>query len=154
VEFPPDLPSRAFALAHLLDAVGDAHGALEAAQHGRQFARRERAAAERFEHGLQGGLRIVRAGDGRQFKRRRPVCPGRPHPFRAYPHGHRMTALGEKNDLAYCLRRPLGELFLHGDGLLVARAGRPAGGIAALSWLEFHDADSSPVTPFRGKLLT
>jgi hypothetical protein len=142
VEFPPDLPSLAFALTHLLDAVGDAHRALEAAQHDRQFARRERAVAERFEHGLQGSLRIVRAGDGRQFKRRRPVGPARPGPLRAYPHGDGVTAPGEKNDPVCRLQRPLGELFLHGDGLLVARAGRATGGIAALAWLESHDGNS------------
>jgi hypothetical protein len=148
VEFPPDLPSRAFALAHLLDAVGDAHGALEAAQHGRQFARRERAAGERFEHGLQGGLRIVRAGDGRQFKRRRPVGPARPRPLRDNPHGDRVTALGPIDDVAHRFRGPLGEL------LLPARAGRPAGGIAALSWLEFHGRSSSTVNLLRGRILT
>jgi hypothetical protein len=73
VSFPPDLPSLAFALAHLLDAVGDAHRALDPAQHDRQFPRRERPVAERHEHSVQRDLRIVRAGDGRQFKRRRPV---------------------------------------------------------------------------------
>jgi len=73
LEFAPDLPSLAFALAHLLDAVGDADRALDAAKDDRQFARRERAVAERYEHGVQRDLRIVRAGDGRQFERRRPV---------------------------------------------------------------------------------
>jgi hypothetical protein len=139
VQFPPDLPSLAFALAHLLDAVGDAHRALDAAQHGRQFARRDRAAAERFEHGLQRGLGVVRASDGRQFQRRRPVGPAGPGPLRADPHGDRITAAGEKNDAVCRLRGFSGELFLPGDGLLVARAGRPPGRIAALSRLEPHD---------------
>jgi hypothetical protein len=138
VEFPPDLPSLAFALAHLLDAVGDAHGPLDATQHDRQFARRERPVAERYEHGVQRDLRIVRAGDGRQFKGRRPIGSARPGPLAADPQGHRVTAPGPIHDVAYRLRGLRGERFLPGDGCLVARAGRPPGRVAALSWLEPH----------------
>jgi hypothetical protein len=138
VEFPPDLTSLAFALAHLLDAVGDPHRPLDAAQHDRQLARRERPIAERDEHGIQRDLRIVRASDRRQLEPRRPVGPARPRPLRDNPHGDRITAAGEKNDALCRLRGFSGELFLPGDGLLVARPGRPPGRIAALSWLESH----------------
>jgi hypothetical protein len=51
-----------------------------------------------------------------------------------------LPALGEQHDAVDRFVCPRGELLLHGNGLLVARAGRPPGRIAALSWLKAHEA--------------
>ncbi len=134
----PDLPSRLFALAHQRDAIGDAHGAVDAPEHDRELAHRDLPAAERVEHGVERRLRALRAGDRRQFERDRPAVSARPRPFRDDPHGGGVTALGEVDDPLGRFFRPLRQSFLPLKGLLVARAGRPAGGIAALTWLEPH----------------
>jgi len=131
------------ALAHQGDALGDAHGAVDAPEHDRELAHRHLAAAERIEHGIERRLRVVRAGDRRQFERECPAVPPGLRPLGDNPHGDGVAAPGEVDDIAGRSFRLLGKPFFAGDRRLVARAGRPAGRIAALSWLESHDATPS-----------
>jgi hypothetical protein len=130
------------ALLHLLGALGDAGEPLDHREQVHGFPGRDRALAQRGHDGSRRRDHVVGRADCRDLERERPVGPGRQHPLHAQAHGGRTAALGAVEDGGDGGLRPLGEQLLHGEGLLVAGAGRPAGGIAAVSWREAHDDNS------------
>jgi hypothetical protein len=107
-------------------------------EHVVELARRQRAAAERVDDDVERRVCVVGAAHARQFERQGPVGALRHDRLHAHAQRRRMAALGKKDDPLDLRLGLLAEQLLRGDRLLVAGAGRPAGGIAAVSRLEFH----------------
>jgi hypothetical protein len=139
---PLRLAPEIFLEPHLLDVAANAREPVDGAEHVGQLADRDVAAAERVEHQLQRRLGVVGRLDPLQLEGEPTVGAGRAHPLHAQPHRGRIAFLGHPQDLLGRGLRLFGQHLLDRDGLLVARAGRPPGRVAALSWLESHDGYS------------
>ena len=68
----------------------------------------------------------------------RAMASGRKHALHGEAHRRRLAGLGAVDHVGDDLLRVLGEGVLEREGLLVERAGRPAGRIAAVTWLKAH----------------
>jgi hypothetical protein len=137
--------AAAFQLLHLERPLGDAGAPLDHREHAHGLARRNRAFGAGLHHRVRRRGHVVRPPDRRQLELEWLIGADQRHLLHAQAHGGRIAGLGARDDKLNRLLCRHREHFLHGDGLLVAGAGRPAGGIAALSWGEAHGGKSFSV---------